>query len=690
MNFRHRLMGGAVAHAPNTDTGQTPAPAVGGQIQRREARFKPGTYDAATRSVEAIFSTGVRRSTWFGFEELEVSAEGCDISRVALGQVRALDHHNDRAIDAVVGSVTEARFEGANLVGRIVFAETARGREVEGMVARGELTGVSPGYTIEAMELVGIVDDRNVWRVTRWTLCEVSFVSVPADANAGVRSAGQSPGSPGTHADSPQETTDMRTRLMGGVAAAMPAATFAPNTDAGAAAAPAAAAPAAGAAPAQAEHRAAQPAPAPVQPTAPAAAGNGIGLADGLRLLDTAGTFGSEVQTEVRSMISDPSQTVATVERAMLFAAARAQQAQVGTLPAGSAARAGEEGANQREGMIDALVSRMTHSAPTERGRPYRGIRVSQMMAERNGITTRDEVEIIERSVGMNTTSDFPTILGTAANRVLLAAYKEAQPIYRTFAARRNFQDFRPHAMLRIGEFPMLEELTQSGEIKHGTIPDSGETVGLKTRARNIALTRPALINDDLGAFADMAAGAGRAAARTEDKVAFDALLANGGNGLKLVDGKTLFHADHGNLAASGAAIGETPVSAGRTAIRTQKGIGGEVLDYAPKILLVGPTQETAAEKFLAVVTAASQADFNPFAGKLQLVVSARITDNSWRLFTDPAELAAFVYGYLRDAEAPMVSQHEPYNQDGFVWKVVHDFAFGAVDHRAAYKNPGQ
>lgn len=682
MNLRNRLMGGAVARAPNTDAGGTARPAgMDGQVQQRMARFIPTTYDAATRSVEAIFSTGARRQTWYGFEELDVSPEACDISRVGIGQVKALDHHNDRQINAIVGTVPEARFEGGNLVGRIVFAETDLGRLVEGMVARGELSGISCGYTIEAMEIVGIDEGRDIWRVSRWTLCEVSFVSVPADANAGVRSAGQSPGDPAS-ATPPQETTDMRHRILGGVASAALNA----NTDHGSDPAAAAAAAAAAAPPVQTEQRTHQ--PAPVVPAA--AAQQGIGLADGLRLLDTAATFGDAVQTEVRGLISDPNQTVASIERAMLFSAARAQQAQTGMIPANTAGRAGEEGANQREGMIEALVSRMTHTAPTERGRPYRGVRISQMMAERNGIQSRDEIEIIERSVGMHTTSDFPTILGTAANRVLLSAYQQAQPIYRTFAARRNFQDFRPHAMLRIGEFPMLEELTQSGEIKHGSIPDSGESVGLKTRARNIALTRQALINDDLGAFSDMAAGAGRAAARTEDKVAFDALLANSGNGLKLADGKAFFDAAHGNLAASGGAIAKATVSAGRTAIRQQKGIGDEILGYAPKILLVGPTQETEAETFLAQVNATTQAEYNPFAGKLTLAVSARITDNSWRLFTDPNELAAFVYGYLRDAEAPMVSQHEPYNQDGFVWKVVHDFAFGAVDPRAGYKNAGQ
>lgn len=674
--LRSRLLGSAPVRAPHTDAGARAQPVgLQGQVQRRFASFAPSTYDAATRSVEAIFSTGVRRSTWYGFEELDVSPDGCNISRVALGQVRALDHHNDRQIDAIVGSVTEARFEGGNLVGRIVFADTDLGRMVEGMVSRGELTGVSCGYTIEAMELVGMVDERDVWRVTRWTLCEVSFVSVPADANAGVRSVGQSPGAPGEPADPQQENETMRTRLMGGAAAAA----LSPNTDTGAA-------PAAPAAPAAADARAATPPAAPATPQ-PAP---GVNLTDGLRLLDQARAFGSDVETEVRGLITDPNQTEASITRHILASAARAQTAQTAPIAAGGAARSGDEGENQREGMIDALVSRMTHSQPTERGRAYRGYRISQMMAERNGIASRDEMEIIERSVGMHTTSDFPNLLGTAANRVLLTAYQQAQPIYRTFSARRNFQDFRPHDMIRIGEFPLLKEVAQSGEIKHGTLPSSGESVGLKTRGLNLALTRQALINDDLGAFSDMAAAAGRAAARTEDAVAFDALLANGGNGMKLADGKAFFHADHGNLAGSGGAIAETTVSAARQAVRLQKGVGDEVLGYAPRILLVGPAQETAAEKFVAVVTAANQEDFNPFAGKLQVVVSARITDNSWRLFTDPNELAAFVYGYLRDAEAPMVSQHEPYNQDGFVWKVLHDFAFGPVDFRAGYKNAGQ
>lgn len=685
MNFRNRLMGDAVLRAPEADGGVAARPAgLAGQVQRRFAKFAPTTYDAASRSVEATFSTGARRQTWYGFEELEVSPAACDITRVALGQVKALDHHNDRQIDAIVGSVSEARFEAGHLVGRIYFADTDLGRMVEGMVARGELTGVSCGYTIEAMEIVGIDEGRDIWRVTRWTLCEVSFVSVPADANAGVRSAGHSPGDPAS-ATPQQETTTMRSRMLGGVASA---AFDAPNDQGAAPAAPAAPA----AAPVQTEQRAHQPAPAaPVAPApavAPAVAPS-IGLADGLRLLDTAGTFGDAVVTEVRTLIGDPNQTVASIERAMLFAAARAQQAQTGPIAAGAGARTGDADATDRDGMVDALVSRMTGAEPSDNGRRFRGMRLAQMMAVRNGIVSHDEVEIFSRSVGMQTTSDFPLILGTAANRVMLEAYRAAPQVYRSISRRRSFADFKPHAMIRGGEVPNLKKLAEGGEIKHGALKEGGESVRLETYGLNISLSRQAIVNNDLGTFSDMASQFGRSASRTEEQVAFSLILSNGGNGPKMGDGKTFFHADHGNLAGSGAAPAEATLDAAYQSYAEQKNLDGDPMGYEPGILLVGPKLRVAALKLVTPITPATQADAVVIGQNLTVVIAPWITDKSWRLFTDPADLPAFVYGFLQDNEAPQVEQFERYNQDGITWKALHDFGFGAVNAAAGFKNPG-
>lgn len=682
MKLRNRLMGGATAHAPNTDAGTRTAAApagVEGQVQRRGALIAPQTYDAATHSVEATFSTGLRRSTWYGFEELEVSPEGCDISRVTLGQVKALDHHNDRKVDAIAGSVTEARFEGGNLVGRIVFHDTDLGRAVEGMVARGELTGISAGYTIEAMEIVGVVDERDVWRVTRWTLCEVSFVSVPADQYAGVRSVGQTPGSPGVHADPQTENTDMRNRLLGGVASAMPV----PHLDANADNGGGAAAVAAAQAPTQVEQRAAS--PAPIVPAA-----SGIGLADGLRLLGQAASFGETVETEIRALVTDPAQTVASIESAILASAARAQGAQTSAVAAGAAARAqGDQSATDRDGMVDALVSRMTGAEPTDNGRRFRGMRIAQMMAARNGISSHDEVEIYSRSVGMQTTSDFPLILGTAANRVLLESYKAAPQVYRTISRRRSFADFKATAMIRGGEVPNLKKLAEGGEIKHGALKEGGESVRLETYGLNISLSRQAIVNNDLGTFSDMAAQFGRSASRTEEQVAFSLILSNNGNGPKMADGKTFFHADHGNLAGSGAAPAEASLDAAYQAYAEQKNLDGDPMGYEPAILMVGSKLRVAALKLVTPITPATQADAVVIGQNLIVVIAPWITDKSWRLFTDPADLPAFVYGFLQDNEAPQVEQFERYNQDGITWKALHDFGFGAVNAAAGFKNPG-
>ena len=684
MKLRNRLMGGATALAPNTDAGTraVAAPAgVEGQVQRRGALIAPQTYDAATHSVEATFSTGLRRSTWYGFEELEVSPEGCDISRVTLGQVKALDHHNDRKVDAIAGSVTEARFEGGNLVGRIVFHDTDLGRAVEGMVARGELTGISAGYTIEAMEIVGVVDERDVWRVTRWTLCEVSFVSVPADQYAGVRSVGQTPGSPGVHADPQTENTDMRNRLLGGVASAMPVPNHDANADNGGGAA------AAAAAAAQAVNGVDQRAlsPAPIVPAA-----TGIGLADGLRLLGQAASFGETVETEIRALVTDPAQTVASIESAILASAARAQSAQTSTVAAGAAARAqGDQSATDRDGMVDALVSRMTGAEPTDNGRRFRGMRIAQMMAARNGISSHDEVEIYSRSVGMQATSDFPLILGTAANRVLLESYKAAPQVYRTISRRRSFADFKATAMIRGGEVPNLKKLAEGGEIKHGALKEGGESVRLETYGLNISLSRQAIVNNDLGTFSDMAAQFGRSASRTEEQVAFSLILSNNGNGPKMADGKTFFHADHGNLAGSGAAPAEASLDAAYQAYAEQKNLDGDPMGYEPAILMVGSKLRVAALKLVTPITPATQADAVVIGQNLIVVIAPWITDKSWRLFTDPADLPAFVYGFLQDNEAPQVEQFERYNQDGITWKALHDFGFGAVNAAAGFKNPG-
>lgn len=326
------------------------------------------------------------------------------------------------------------------------------------------------------------------------------------------------------------------------------------------------------------------------------------------------------------------------------------------------------------------------------------------MWAERAGLNERDPVRIYNivadraRSMGgmsvragaFNTTADFPLLLEAAANKTLLAAYKLQAPSYRAWAKKRNFKDFKPHNFYRVGDFPALLPLGEAGEIKAGTFTESKESAKLATSGRLVMLTRPMLVNDDLNAFGDFSSGAGRAASRRENEVAYKFLLQNGGAGPKMADGKNMFHADHGNLAATGSIPSEASLDEARQASYNQKDLDGNELNAEFPILLYGPANSLIVDKLLVEITPTKTDDTNIFAGKRRKATDAKIKDQSWYNFGDPATGESnFLYGYLGDQEAPMLREDKPFNYDGVGFGLVHDFGFGGDDYRYGFFNEG-
>jgi len=290
----------------------------------------------------------------------------------------------------------------------------------------------------------------------------------------------------------------------------------------------------------------------------------------------------------------------------------------------------------------------------------------------------------------LHTTSDFPIILGDTVGRVLRDAYQAAPSGIRRLGRQTSARDFRAVNKIMLGEAPLLEKLNEAGEIKAGTMAEAREAYKVETWARKIGISRQVLVNDDLGAFADLSRRMGQAAAETEARILVDLLEANTGNGPKLDDGKTLFHADHGNKAGAGAAISDGTLSAARLALRTQKGLIDRIIRVTPKILLVPPALETDAEKWLATVAPAKAADVNPFAGALGLVVEPRLSSATrWYITADPTEIDGLEYAYLSGNEGPQVESRSGWDVDGVEIRVILDFGAGFVDHRGWFMNPG-
>ncbi|RWH86439.1 MAG: hypothetical protein EOR77_21565 [Mesorhizobium sp.] len=341
------------------------------------------------------------------------------------------------------------------------------------------------------------------------------------------------------------------------------------------------------------------------------------------------------------------------------------------------------------EALSYSLGAPLPAAGPSAAARAFMGRSVIDIAAQsidwRGGmvVNARQKDEILTRA-GMST-SDFPIIFENAINRTLEGRYALAQPTYRSIARKQNFNDFRPHTTVKIGDFPMLQKVLESGEIKYGTFNEGKETVQAFSYAIALSITRQMLINDNIGAIADLLSSYGPTVALFEEvtfySMAFNAALA---------DGKTVFHADHSNLASPGTVIDVTNVGKARAAMSKQKSTGGnQLLQNAAKMLLVGPDKLTEAEMLIASITPATVATVNIFSGKLGVLDTAQITGNAWYAFADPAMGSNYRWGYLEGYEAPRVRTDEPFGTQGFKMSVEIDFGVGAVDYRFGYKNPG-
>lgn len=304
-------------------------------------------------------------------------------------------------------------------------------------------------------------------------------------------------------------------------------------------------------------------------------------------------------------------------------------------------------------------------------------------------VTGLSPATIITRA--LHTTSDFGLIVGDTIGRTLRAAYQTAPSGIRLLGRQTTAKDFRAVNKIMLGEAPLLEKLNEHGEIKSGTMAEAKEAYRVETFAKKIGVTRQVLVNDDLGAFADLSRRMGQAAAETEAQTLVALLEGASGNGPTMEDNKTLFHADHANKATSGGAIADATLSDARLAMRTQTGLAEDrLIRVTPKYLLVPPALETPAEKWLTTIAAAKVDDVNPFSKSLTLVVEPRLTNaKRWYVTADPNEVDGLEYAYLAGGEGPQVESKSGWDVDGVEIRVILDYGAGFVDWRGWHMNAG-
>lgn len=656
--------------------------------QQRAATIAPSTYNAQTRSVEVVWTTGARGRRfdfWTGQayeEELVVSSEAVDLSRLNNGQAPVLNTHDAYELENVIGVVERAWIDGTE--GRATVRLSDR-EDIAGLVRdieTGIIKNISVGYNVRKYEIISAANRPDggtlpLYRAVDWQPAELSFVPIPFDAATGTRAA-TSAERGSECAFIPQQATQpaasQQTPTVG--------ATAETPTEKGRSMSD--------------ETIAAGGTTAPAQPTQPAAPATDTRAAD---IADLCARHG--VPQLAAGMIRAGTST-ADAGLQVLAELARRDAASGGHRNVTPRIETVQDEMQVRlAGIEQAILHRVSVGTQLDdNGRRFRGMSLLEMgrsFLEAHGQRTEgmDRLTLASRmlhfrSGGMMGTSDFSSLFANVANKRLRAAYDENAGTYALWARRApNAPDFKSMNVVQLAGAPDLLQTNEAGEFNYGSMSDGAETYAVLTYGRIVTLTRQAIINDDLRAFERLVTAFGFAARRLENRTVYSQLTANAA----LADGTALFHANHSNLITS-SALAIATLGAGRTAMRLQKGLQSEELNLAPAFLIVPATlEQTAYNLTSANYVPSTKAEINEFRAGGRTAVTPVVepvldanSTSAWYLAASSAQVDTVEYCYLDGAEGPVIESEVGFETDGVSYKCRLDFAAKAVDYRGLLK----
>lgn len=615
-------------------------------VLRGEVR--PKTVDMKARTVELIASTGAGYQRFDAqgpfLEVLEISSSAIDLSR--LDGMPLLDSHRQVGLEDVLGVVRGARIEAGSLIVTVEFSE--RADAVWKDVVAGIIRNVSVGYQVTkwADSPVG-ADKMRKRTAVKWTPFEVSIVPVGADPAAKVRSE------------------EMRTSVR------LPLPVFAPEG-----------------APAPAPAPVIQP-PAPIVPPAPSTRAQ---VNQHIRAL--AATMG--LGNDFTDPLIDAEASVEAAQTAAIAEIGR-RRAAAPTAHSPVILHSNDDPSLVVRRMAEATFARANPGHRIDdAARQYYGMSCLDMARTclqmrgmtANGRTAAETIDLALRIGGMHTTSDFPTIFADTATRVLQARYATIPSALKRVARQTTAKDFRAKTVVKAQQDVTLDRVEEAGEYTYGSFKEAKEGYRIDTFGKIVAISRQALINDDLGAFTDIAGQLGVAAAQFEAQFLVDLLQSNSGNGPTMDDGNPLFHTTHGNKASAGAAPSEATLQVGWNAINRATGLNGQIIGLIPKFV-ISSNYNFVLDQILASVSATKTSDVNTMAGKLENLTEPRLTGNRWYIAADPAVQPSFEYAYLLGQEGPQTESQAGWNVDGVEVKVRLDFGAGFTDYRGWWLNAG-
>ena len=327
---------------------------------------------------------------------------------------------------------------------------------------------------------------------------------------------------------------------------------------------------------------------------------------------------------------------------------------------------------------------------------------LARMSLSRRGIdrTFTDQMQMIGAAFrptmagGMHSTSDFGNILANVANKSLLKAYEETEDTFQIWTAKGRASDFKLQTRVGINLFPSLGKVLPGAQYNYATVGDRKATAIISTYGNLFAVTRQAIINDDLDLLDGIPKDMGRAAKRTIGNLVYAILTDNAA----LADGIALFHASHGNLGTA-AAPATASFEEARMKMARQKDPDSiaTALNIRPAYILapvaVGGRANVVVKSETEILSGQANSKVpNSVQGLAQVITDARLDDASttaWYMAADPARFDTIEVLYLDGVETPTLENKDGWSIDGTEFKVRMDAGVAVLDYRGLLKNAG-
>jgi len=656
----------------------------------RALQASPRTFDAESRTVDLAIST---ETPVFIYGEKEILlANGVLFPRS--GSIPLLNTHNRFDIDAVLGSVRDLRVEDSTVVGTAHFSKESESAFTK--VGEGHITDVSAGYYEKNVTLLKRGEETTIGKkkysgplriVTRWELKEASL-PIGVDPNSKIRSKGG-------------EVMDQKLREFLETKGLEPDATdeeaweFLQRMDIQ-------------------KTKTTEPPQKTEEKTSQEAEKSGERKADPDEMIRKAAAeekqrcmeitawcdrtgMGERAQDYIRRGLS-----VAEVTQDLLDQKLKVEAPQMRF-------QMGQDASEKfRAAATDAILLRAIGMSdyleeiknPAPGATDLRGYSLKEIAREclrlANRRTGGHILEMVGRAM---TSSDFPYILADSARKALFVGFDTAEETWDQWCGVGEVSDFKAHTLVRASEADDLNEINEKQEYTYGERTEAKETYQIATYGKLFAITRQAIINDDLNALTDVPAAHGESAARKIGDLPYAVLTANAAMG----DGVLLFHATHANV-GTGGVVNVTSIGEAEKLMGVQKDLRGlRRLNIRPQYFLGPWAIKGVAEVFFRSERYAAEAvagtpdeafaatRANPYAGDvLTRIYDARLDTASvtaWYLTARKGKTVTVFF--LNGIRRPYLETKAGWSVDGVEYKCRIDAAAKAVHWAGMVYNAG-